>query len=130
MFSITAASFRFHPVCSRARAMAWLSASSLRLRTIFFSPPAADWVAEDASLLHVNVSGGENAHVDFHRGAASQTRELLILKHVQELGLQVGRHFADFIEQDGAFIALLEFAGLAAGGASKGADLIAEQLAF
>ena len=44
--------------------------------------------------------------------------------------MQVGRHFTDLIEQDGSFVALLEFAGLAAGGAGESAGFVSKQLAF
>src|SRR5208283_4988566 len=49
---------------------------------------------------------------------------------MQQLGLQGWRHLANFIQQDGAFIAELEFAGLGVRRAGEGTRFVAEQLAL
>src|SRR5207302_400053 len=36
----------------------------------------------------------------------------MILKHMQQLGLQVGTHFSDFVQKNGALVRQLEFARL------------------
>ena len=43
--------------------------------------------------------------------AFAEALELALLQHAQQLGLQVERHFADFVEQDGAAVGQFEFAG-------------------
>jgi len=56
--------------------------------------------------------------------------KLLVLQHVQQLGLQAGRHLADFIQQDCAFVAQLEFSRLGMVRAGEGSSFIAEQFAL
>ena len=48
----------------------------------------------------------------------------------QQLGLQAGVHLADFVEQQGAAVGLLELADAAGDGAGEGALLVAEQFGF
>src|SRR5205814_9201073 len=55
-------------------------------------------------------------------------RELPVLQHLQELGLQRGVELADLVEEDRAAVGHLEAAGLALVGAGEGAPLVAEQL--
>ena len=66
----------------------------------------------------------------FTGAAAAQARELAILQHLQQLGLQRRRHLADFVQQDRALVAQLELAGLGLVGAGESAGLVAEQLAL
>ena len=53
-----------------------------------------------------------------------------LLQHAQQLGLQLERQLADFVEEDGAVVGQLEPANLRAVGAGVGALLAAEQLAL
>jgi len=46
---------------------------------------------------------------------------------LQQFGLQYGRHFADFIEEDGAVVTDFKLAGLGLDRTGKGAGLIAEE---
>jgi len=45
---------------------------------------------------------------------AADARELAVLEHVQELGLQPQRHLADLVEEERALVGRLELAGLLA----------------
>ncbi len=44
------------------------------------------------------------------RGRAAHPEDLLLLQHAQDLGLGLGRHVADLVEEEGALVGLLEFA--------------------
>src|SRR5258708_31955532 len=78
------------------------------------------------SFRNIDIGRGQNADVDFDHRTAAQTRELLVLKDVQKLGLQQGRHFADLVEQNGSLVAYFELSRLGVGDAAEGARLIAE----
>ena len=79
---------------------------------------------------NVDVGRGQNADIHFDHRPAAQARELLVLQDVQQLGLQQRRHLANFVEQDRAFVAQLEFARLGMVGAGKRAGFVTEQLAL
>ena len=65
-----------------------------------------------------------------HGVASAEAGELAVLQNLQQLGLQRGRHLADFVEQQRALVAQLELAGLGFVGAGEGAGLVAEELAL
>ena len=71
-------------------------------------------------------------HVDLRSAlAAAEARDLALLQHAQQLGLQLERHVGDLVEQQRA--ALGDCSNLPArllGGAGEGAALVAEQLAL
>ena len=74
------------------------------------------------------MGGGDHAHVGLHRLVPADTVEVAIRQHPQQPGLQVERHVADFIEEQGAAFGLLEAAAPRGLGAGEGAALMAEQL--
>ena len=61
---------------------------------------------------------------------AAHPRELAVLQHVEQLGLQGRVELADLVQEDGSAVGELEAAGLALVGAGEGASLVAEQLAL
>ena len=69
-------------------------------------------------------------HVGLDRLVAADALESSVLQHAQHFGLGQRRHVADFVEEEGAAVALLELADPLAVGAGEGALLVAEQLAF
>src|SRR4029077_10068208 len=73
---------------------------------------------------------GENAYVDLNDRATAETRELLVLQHVEKFCLQQGRHFADFVEKDCALVAEIEFTGLGVGCTSEGPGFVSKEFAF
>ena len=81
-------------------------------------------------LGQVAVGGGQDADVDLHRLGAADPVDLALLDGAQQLGLQAAVHLADFVEQQGAAVGLLELADAAGHGAGEGALLVAEQLAL
>ena len=91
-------------------------------------------VAAEFTLAHhglkVTVAGGENLDVHADFAFRAQPAEFPVLDGLEQLGLQVQRHFADFVEEQGAAIRLLDQAAMAAGGAGEGAGLVAEELRF
>ena len=66
----------------------------------------------------------------FTSGAGAQPGKLPILQHVQQLGLQVGAHLRDFIQENRAVVGELEFSGLGAYRAGKSSLLVTEQFRF
>ncbi len=95
--------------------------------------PVVEVFAERALAHHrfeIAIGRGNHPHVDFDRAVAAQFRELAVLQHVQDLGLQRLRHLADFVEHDGAVLRELELADARRGRAGERAALVAEQLAF
>ena len=72
------------------------------------------------------MRGGHHAHVQRYAVLAAQTLAFLVLQNVQQLGLQPHIHVADLVEQNGAALGQLEFAGLAAKSAGERAALVAE----
>src|SRR5438046_799971 len=76
------------------------------------------------------MSGRDDPNVGLHRFGAADPLESLFLEQSQDLGLKRQRHVADFIEEDGAAVALLELSDAAAVGAGERAFLVPEQLAL
>ena len=67
---------------------------------------------------------------DRQRPRAAQGTHLAFLQHAQQLDLEGRRCLADFVEEDGAAVGLLEEADAVLVGAGEGAALVAEQLGF
>ena len=81
-------------------------------------------------LLNFHVGCRQDAHVHVDQLAAAQARILMVLQDVQELGLQVGAHFRDFVQEDRALGGQLKLPRLGTHGAGKRALLVAEQFGF
>jgi hypothetical protein len=60
----------------------------------------------------------------------AEALDLLLLQGAQELGLGSEGHVADFVEQEGAVIGVLEQSHFVVGGAGEGAFDVAEEFAF
>ena len=76
------------------------------------------------------VRGGDDAHVHLDRLVAADALERAALQHAQNFRLRRGRHVADFVEENRAFVALLEFADALDGRAGERAAFVAEEFAF
>ncbi|MCY1449029.1 hypothetical protein D9M71_657480 [compost metagenome] len=77
------------------------------------------------------MGGAEDAYVDLDLAIAAHPTEAAVVEKAQQLGLQVRRHFTDFIEKHRALVGQFHQAGLAAtlrAGECTGG--IPEQLAF
>ena len=72
----------------------------------------------------------DHAHVHGERLHAADPLEAALLEHAQHLGLRVGRHVADLVQEDGAAVRGLEAADAARVRARERALLVAEQLAL
>src|ERR1700692_622861 len=81
-------------------------------------------------LGNVDVSCRQNAHVHPNHGPAAEPRELLVLEHVQQFGLQLRRHFTDLSQQDRSLIAEFKLSRLGMRGSGECAGLIPEQFAL
>ena len=77
------------------------------------------------------MGGAEDAHIDLHFAVAAHPTEAAVVEKTQQLGLQIRRHFADFIEEHRALVGQLHQPRLTAAlGAGKGAGGVTEQFAF
>jgi hypothetical protein len=76
------------------------------------------------------VGRGDDADVDLDRLIAADALKRAALQDAENLRLRGRRHVADFVEEDGAVVALLELADALRGGAGERAAFVAEQFAF
>ncbi|MCY1447758.1 hypothetical protein D9M71_643920 [compost metagenome] len=77
------------------------------------------------------MGGADDAHIHLHFAVATHPAEAAIAEETQQLGLQVRRHFTDFIEEHRALVGQLHQPGLATPlRAGEGAGGVAEQFAL
>ncbi len=82
-------------------------------------------------FLQVAVGGAEDPHVDLDLTVAAHPAKAAIAEKPQQLGLQVGRHFADLVEKHRALVGQFHQPRLAATlRTCKGPGGIAEQFAL
>ena len=79
-------------------------------------------------LLDIAVGGRNDAYVDAHVVLAAEARELAVLEHLQQLGLQRKAHVSDLVEEHRAVVGELELARLVLDRAGERAALEPEQL--
>jgi len=89
----------------------------------------AEFLALDA-FLEVPVGGGDDADVDLDGAVAADAFEFAFLEDAQELGLDLGRDFADFVQEDGAVVGEFEAALALGDGAGERALFVAEKFAL
>src|SRR5207244_432487 len=77
-------------------------------------------------LLQVAVRRRDEPYVDADRLVAADARHLAVLDHAQQLRLQLVRHVADLVEEDGAAVGVLEEPLALPLAAGVGAGLVAE----
>src|SRR5579872_542294 len=77
-----------------------------------------------------NVGGGDDADVDVYGAGFPKTFEFALLQNTEELRLQVQRHLADFVQQDGAAMSEFEFARPVRHCSSEGSLAVTEKLAL
>ena len=93
--------------------------------------PEVEILAEPALrdfLFEVLVRRRNDADVDLDRPRRSEPLDFAFLQHAQHLGLRLGAHVADFVEEDRAAVGHLELADLLLGRAGERAALVAEEL--
>ena len=78
--------------------------------------------------VEIDVGGADQPEVHAHDPVAADRPVLALLQHPQQLGLEVGRHLADLVEQQRAPLGHLEQPFLVALRAGEGPLLVAEQL--
>ena len=72
-----------------------------------------------------------HAYIDRHRARATDAHHFAFFQHAQQACLQRQRHFANFVEEEGAAMCCFEQARVAAApGAGKGAFFMAEEFRF
>src|SRR4029077_5254806 len=76
------------------------------------------------------MRGNDDAHIHALRAIAAEALEFLFLQDPQQLGLQLHRQVADFVEEPRAAIGKLEAAGFLTEAAGEGAAFVAEELGF
>src|SRR4051794_11781399 len=80
--------------------------------------------------FEIAIGRGDEPGVGAQGAGGAETLELPLLEDAEELRLEFERHFADFVEEDGAAIGELEAADALRDGAGEGAALVSEELAF
>lgn len=78
----------------------------------------------------VAVGGGDDADIDADGSGASDEFEGFLLEDAEELDLDVGGDVADFVEEEGSAVGLLEASDAVAVGAGEGALDVSEEFAF
>ena len=96
---------------------------------------AVEQVLAEAALgdhfLQVAMGSAEDAHIDLDLAVATDPAKAAVVEKAQQLGLQVGRHLANFIEEYRALVGQFHQPWLApALGSGEGAGGITEQLAL
>ncbi len=95
--------------------------------------PVEEVLAEAALAHHrleIAVGGGEHPHIDAEGLLAAHALDRALLERAQQLRLQLRRHVADLVEEEGAAVGQLELAELALLGVGEGAPLVTEELGF
>jgi hypothetical protein len=78
----------------------------------------------------IAVGGSYEPDVDRDGARAAEALDFALLQRAEQLGLQVKRHFAYLIEEEGTFIGQFETAHLAGDSTGECAFLVAKELAF
>ena len=81
------------------------------------------------ALFEIRVGRSKNAHVHALRTRLSDRHDLLQLEEAQQLGLDVDRQVADFVEEERAARRRAHQTGLIGNRSRKAAAAMAEQLA-
>jgi hypothetical protein len=95
--------------------------------------PVVEILAEGARadhVLQVAVGGGDDPDVGGQVADPAHTPKLPILEELEDLALDLQRHFADLVEEHGTARCDLEQALLGAPGVGEGALFVAEQFGF
>ena len=92
------------------------------LKLVLFESPGAE-----ERLNHLGVEVFDDADVHADRCAGADAFEHAFLQHTEELGLNLGRHFADLIEQERAVVGQFEAALAEFLGAGEGPLFVAEE---
>ena len=58
----------------------------------------AEFFASDA-LLQIAIGSGDDPHIDSDQPIAAHALQFALLQHPKELGLNVGSHLTDFVQQ-------------------------------
>lgn len=94
------------------------------VQQVFAKAPFADHV------LEVEVGRGQNPHIGAAGHRVADALVFFVLDKTQQLGLQGQREIADFIEEQGPAVSLVDPPQGAFAGTGKGPAAVAEQLAF
>ena len=81
-------------------------------------------------MFEIAVGGGDDADIHLDGAVAADAFEFALLQHAQQLGLDAGRNFADFIQQNGAAVGQFKAAFAFVQRAGEGAAFMAEKFAF
>ena len=81
-------------------------------------------------FFQVLVGGGHDAYIQLDGALATQSGELALLQHAQQLALQVHGHLANFVQKQGAALGLFKQTLLIAVGARECAFVVTKQHVF
>src|SRR6202007_2141143 len=78
--------------------------------------------------VRVPVGAGHEPNVHFVGAGATQSLELLLLQHTQQLGLQRQRNIPNLVKEQGSLVGQLKTASLLRYGSGEGAFLVTKKL--
>ena len=91
-------------------------------------------ILPELAALHqsgqVLLGGANDPNIDLYFLLVAEAAEHAVLQHAQQLHLHQRRHFANFIQCQGAAVGLIQHAAFALGVVAKGAGGVAEQFVF
>ena len=64
-------------------------------------------------FVEIAVGGDDDAHIDLDGFVAADALDFAFFEDAEQLGLHGQRHVADFVEEEGAAVGLLELADVA-----------------
>jgi hypothetical protein len=81
-------------------------------------------------LFQIAIGSGNNSNIDSYRVGAAQAFKLTGLYHLEQLGLQFQRQFADLIQKQGSAVGNLKSPQSPRMGTGESTFLMAEEFAF
>jgi hypothetical protein len=78
----------------------------------------------------ISIRRRDDAHVGSNRLEPTETPNLAVLEHAQELGLKLSRQLAELVQEERAVVRQLEKPGARVRCAGEGASFVSEELAF
>src|SRR5215471_497805 len=79
-------------------------------------------------LLQISIRGGNNPDVDLECPGAAYPLKFAILKHAQQLALEIERQFTDLVQQQRTVVGHFKPSQFERGGSGKRALFVSEQL--
>ena len=77
-------------------------------------------------FLQIVMGCDSNSHIDSDRTVSTDAFDFAFFQHAQEFGLHGERHIANFVQENGAVLRLLEFAQVPCACSGKGSLFVSK----